>query len=307
MSISQKIKERSKLYWFTFFKKRNLIEELSSKPRRNDKISVFFTMDLEYRSIYPKKASYEGFKNYQEILQKNNITSTFFVCGDFALDNKKEIIDLSDGGNEIGSHGYGHINLGPDIWWDKKFKPSNNVETRKKSIKKNHEILIKILKKHPISFRAPYLSIDNTTLNILSKIGYKIDSSVNNSLFGMPTIPYNPSEDDILKKGDSDIIEFFITCSISRTLSLKPSNLDFKRINFFNPDDLSKNIRIINETKDFSPYVVVLTHPYEFSDSFKQNSDERLDLLSKFISILKKDFDANFLKFEDIRGLNHGN
>lgn len=300
MSFSQIIKERSKLSWFNFFKKNNLMKRLPSKPVEKNKFFIFFTMDLEYSPKYSKKDSYEGLKRYQEILQKNNIQSTFFVCGDFLLDNKKDIIDLSNSGNEIGSHGYDHVNLGPYLWWSKNLIPSISIEKRKKSIVKNHEILKRILKKHPTSFRAPYLSIDNITLDILSEVGYKIDSSINNTLFGMPTIPYNPSKDNILKTGKSNIIEFLITCSLSKTIDFRLTNLDSKRITFFNSRDLSKNIRIMNETKEFSPYVVILTHPWEFSDSFKPNLNERLRLLSRFINILKKDFNADFLKIEDI-------
>lgn len=293
MFIRQKIKERSKLLWFKLFEKKSLMRKLPSKSLKKDKIFVFFTMDLEYSPRYPKKDSYEGFKSYQEILEKNNILSTFFVCGEFATDHKKDVIDLSNNGNEIGSHGYGHVNLGPNVWWGKDFIPLTNVEMRKKSILKNHELLFRILKKHPISFRAPYLSIDGTTLNILSKVGYKTDSSINNFLFGIPTIPYNPSKDNALRNGNIDIIEFFITCSLS-------SLLDYKRVTFFNSDDLSKNIGIIDEAKEFSPYVVILTHPWEFSDSFKPNPSERLRFLSQFISILKKNFNVDFLKIEDI-------
>jgi peptidoglycan/xylan/chitin deacetylase (PgdA/CDA1 family) len=301
MHLIKKINGRSKLLFFELFQKKALINDLTSKPIDNSKISIFFTMDLEYSPKYTKNDSYEGFIDYQEILKKNKIPSTFFVCGDFALDHKKEVIDLLKDGNEIGSHSYGHVNLGPDIWWKKKFIPSLDIETRKKSIMKNHEILSKILKIRPVSFRAPYLSIDNTTLNILSKAGYEIDSSTNNPLLGMPSIPYNPSKGNILKIGNSNIIEFPITCSLSRNLKLKPLNLDYERITFFNPSDLSKNIEIIEDAKKFSPHIVILTHPWEFSDNFKPGADGRLRLLSRFISILKRKFYVNFLKIEDIR------
>jgi peptidoglycan/xylan/chitin deacetylase (PgdA/CDA1 family) len=301
MHLIKKLNERSKLLLFELFQKKALIKDLTIKSFNNSKILIFFTMDLEYPSKYTKNESYEGFKDYQEILKKNKIPSTFFVCGDFALDHKEDIINLVKAGNEVGSHGYGHTNLGPDIWWKKHFLASVNIETRKKSIMKNHEILSKILKKRPISFRTPYLSIDNATLNILSEAGYKIDSSVNNPLLGMPTIPYNPSRDNILKIGRNDIIEFPITCSLSRNLKFKPLNLDYDRITFFNSNDLSKNIKIIDENKKFSPYIVILTHPWEFSDDFKPGADERLRLLSKFISVLKRKFDVNFLKIENIR------
>jgi len=300
MHIGQKIRERSKLSWFILFERKKLIQKKSLKLPRNDKIFIFFTTDLEYNPKYPKKASYDGFKNYLEILQTNNIPSTFFVCGDFAMDNKKDIIDLSNNENEIGSHSYNHINLGPNVWWGKKFIPSVGYETRKKSILKNHEVLSKILKRDPVSFRAPYLSIDGITLKILNKAGYKIDSSVNNFLFGLPTVPYHPSKNNTLKDGDINIIEFFITCSLSKTFGIKSLNLDYKRITFFNSNDLPKDIKIVNENMYLSPYIVILTHPWEFSRYFKSNPNERINVLSDFIHTLKKDFNVEFLRIEDI-------
>ncbi len=70
----------------------------------------------------------------------------------------------------------------------------------------------------PLSFRAGRFGISNNTLKILSKLGYRIDSSVvpfrnqeynsvKQSFFGAPLKPYYPSTDNYNRKGNSNILE----------------------------------------------------------------------------------------------------
>jgi len=295
--------QRLKLIWFRQFKRRKLLNSLlKSSHAKDGKLSVFFTVDLEYNNFYPKtfeKYSYEGFGKIFDFVQKNKIPTTFFVEGRFAEDNREDIIDISNKDHEVGSHGYEHINLGPHIWWGKHFVRSNDFNSRKKSILKNHRILFNILKEYPQSFRSPYLSMDGVTLNILDKAGYKIDSSLNNFFFGLPSIPYHPSRDDILKVGNLDILEFFITTFVSKDIF----ELDYQHIKFQNSNDFLKNIKIVEDCVRFSPYVVILTHSWEFNEAFYPNIDERIRLLSKFIFTMKKNYNAKFLKMKDVMNI----
>lgn len=278
-------------------KKKLMFEYLSKKHLKKNKIFILLTMDLEYFN-YPKNngdASYEGFINYLDIIDSHKVPNTFFVEGKFGLDHRKDILKIFEEGHEIGSHGYGHINLGPYIWWND--IKSKNIESKRKSVSKNHEILINLTGNKPTCFRAPYFSIDLATIAILEKIGYRIDSSIDNVLFGLPTFPYRISSENLLDIGDSNIFEFCYTAS---HISHKKFHIDFQRIQFKTKDNPQNNFEIIKNCKNISPYFVVQMHPWDFSKKYYPNTDERLKFLSDFIFILKKRFDAKFLKMEDM-------
>jgi len=300
-NIFPEIWNRSKILWFILFKRKELLNHLLNDSLSKNKIFLFLTMDLEYHPLYDKnfrKFSYDGFRNYLSIIERYKIPSTFFVQGEFVEEYKEDIKELFDRGNEIGSHGYWHINLGPTLWWRRDIK-SNSLSLRKKSIVKNHKLLSKLIGISPVSFRAPFFSIDSLTFKILERCRYKIDSSLDNGLFGLPSIPYHPSSENILNIGDLKINEFCYTTSSSNSFW---SKFEFQRIKFLEHKDWDKDIEIVKECKKLSPFIVINVHSWEFSDKFFPNIEVGT-LFSNFIRTIKKGFDPEFLNISDILSL----
>jgi peptidoglycan/xylan/chitin deacetylase (PgdA/CDA1 family) len=258
---------------------------------------AFLTVDLEFFG-HPEKtkgAFLDGLDNFLDAVERKNIPVVFFVEGRFALENRDVVAGLSDNGHEVASHGYDHINLGPAIWWNK-LQP-NTIQARRRSISKNHELLKRITHKRPTSFRAPYFSIDATTLKILEGNGYRVDSSLNNCLFGLPSVPYHPSYGDILSVGDSKILE--LCCTTSTKSGIK-SRFIFEKIRFFGRDDLQKNISITKMSSALSPYTIIGAHQWEFSDKLYDNAYERLEVLSDLLTFMKKTMNVKFATMDSI-------
>ena len=96
--------------------------------------------------------------------------ATFFVLGKFAEKHTHIVHEIHQAGHEIGSHGWGHVeifHLGRD-----KFR---------EDIRRSTEVITGIIGKHPIGYRAPDFSIVGETLwalEILAKEGYTYDSSI---------------------------------------------------------------------------------------------------------------------------------
>jgi peptidoglycan/xylan/chitin deacetylase (PgdA/CDA1 family) len=107
-----------------------------------------------------------GIKEIKKILDKNKIKATFFVTCDCILKYPKIFLDLKKDGHEISLHGYNHDRF-----------DELSLKRKEDSIKKSISCFKKILKHSPLGFRAPQHSIDEDTLKLLEKYGFKYDSS----------------------------------------------------------------------------------------------------------------------------------
>ncbi|MHC4109613.1 MAG: DUF3473 domain-containing protein [Planctomycetota bacterium] len=96
--------------------------------------------------------------------------ATFFVLGKFAEKHPRVVREIHQAGHEIGSHGWGHVeifHLGHD-----KFR---------EDIRRSTEVITGIIGERPVGYRAPDFSIVGETLwalEILAEEGYTYDSSI---------------------------------------------------------------------------------------------------------------------------------
>ena len=152
----------------------------------------------------------DAVKPLLELLDRYNVSATFFVLGQVAERHPELIKKIYEKGHEIASHSYSHKRL-----------HELGKEKFEYDIRKSTNILESIIKEKIIGFRAPSYSIDRNTawaLDVLENSGYKYDSSIfpirfrKKSLYGVrnvPLYPYSPSNEDITKEsGDRKIIEF---------------------------------------------------------------------------------------------------
>ncbi|MEK9628601.1 MAG: polysaccharide deacetylase family protein [Nitrospinota bacterium] len=108
----------------------------------------------------------DGLEVYRETLASHNIPSSYFVLGEIAQSLKTKLRQLVDQGNDIGSHGWGHVR---PLTMDK-----DSFESEMRSCKQSLE---DILGKPVLGYRAPCFSLDRERLDILRDIGFKLDSS----------------------------------------------------------------------------------------------------------------------------------
>jgi len=122
-----------------------------------------FDLPIEFNINFPKEDqfdfSFEGLKKILEILDKHDVSTTFFVTAIFASKYSSIIREISRK-HEIASHGLNH----------------QIREYTKREVKESKEIIEKKIKKKINGFRAPrFHKID---FNSIYKLGFKYDSSI---------------------------------------------------------------------------------------------------------------------------------
>jgi len=139
---------------------------------------IFLTFDVEEvrnaeGQVIEESLDYSasGCDALLDLLADLEIPATFFITGFFAEQNQSLVKRIKRAGHEIASHGYRHIRL-TDL----------GRKELKVELKKSIEVLEEITKAKPIGFRAPYLAINNSMLDLLEELGFKYDSSVDKSI-----------------------------------------------------------------------------------------------------------------------------
>lgn len=191
-----------------------------------------YNINIEEDEMY--KISLEGLINLLNLLNKYDITATFFTTANFGVKYPEILKELSKK-HEIASHGYSH-----------------SQSLTQENIKKAKEIKENIIKKEVKGFRAPRWNLKN--INIVSLAGFKYDSSTHPIY--LPGRYNNLNQKRNIHK-KNNLIEipastFFPNFSIFwlafKNLPLFYSKL-FTKINFLNSD-----------------YTMLVHHPWEFAN-----------------------------------------
>ena len=131
--------------------------------------TVLLTFDTEEFDVFKEPifdVTSDGAEKVLDLLDKHKIKATFFVTGVFAQSNKFLIKKISKK-HEVASHGYSHQDDYKTL----------DKETAYNLLYKTNIILKKITSKNIIGYRAPRFR--GTTLDILKRLGFKYDSSIN--------------------------------------------------------------------------------------------------------------------------------
>lgn len=125
-----------------------------------------FSVDIEKDYFNKKTKGIEvGIPRLLNLLSKHNVKATFFTTACIA-EKFPNLIKKISKKHEIACHGYKH----------EKFAKLSKSE-QYKTIKKATEI-IETITKRPQGFRAPHLSVNNQTFEVLNKLDYTYDSSI---------------------------------------------------------------------------------------------------------------------------------
>lgn len=164
------------------------------------------TVDFKDWSNYESRIC-QNIDKILALLDKRNVTATFFAVG-YVAENFPEIIEnITNSGHEIASHGYSHkliYELSPDEF--------------KNDLLKSLKVLERVTSEKVLGYRAAYFSVNKETgwaIDIMEKFGLKYDSSIfpfKTYLYGVPSAPrypYKPSRYDItVSDPNRNFIEF---------------------------------------------------------------------------------------------------
>lgn len=241
----------------------------------------------------------QGMPRLLDLYDKYNIKTTFFYTGHVAK-LKPELVKMAyEKGHEIGSHGLTHDSRQAfDVL---------SYEEQVRHLKESKKILEDIIGEGIISFRAPAARVNNNIVQALEEAEFKIDSSISSQRFDMfmsygslkklnwliaHRKPYYAKEDNIFKKGESEILEIPISALffpyIGTFMRIAPSFNRFIR-----------NLLYL-ETKINNRHFNFLTHPNEFID---EQDEENLVIEKRsknIISYFFKDFLRHKLKTKNL-------
>jgi len=231
------------------------------------------TNDVETTSIWLNtlrdetglKVLREGMPILLDIYSKYNIKSTFYFTGYIARLYPDIVKMVLRDGHEVASHGKSHL---PENGFD-----VMGFEKQKEHLEYTKKLLEDISGRSVISFRAPALRVNGVTARALIETGHRIDSSVASQRFDFffslgginklkwltaPRLPYKVDINNILKKGDSDLVEVPLTALffpyVGTTMRIFPAITAVQK-------------RIFHlETKLTGKPIVFIIHPNEFID-----------------------------------------
>ena len=277
-------------WWLQLFKRRRLKTKDYRLKTNDSPIYVIFTCDLELDPPWNKESWEEqtsfgleqGTPILLNLLKRYKIKATFFCEGRLAKTHPHLIKELKDEDHEIGCHGWAHEGYGGHYRLDR-FLPRIRVlkmSEKREYILKAKKGLEELTGTEVVSFRAPFLMIDSSTMALLDELGFLVDSSLYNILFGRIR-PYHPKDKNFLREGNLKIVEIPISINpVPRLLPHYPYGSIYSQeaVKFaFNSSNL-ENIPTI---------ILLMVHPWEFVEIENPPGiligERRTELLDEFL------------------------
>ncbi len=207
----------------------------------------------------------QGMPRLLDLYDRYGVKATFFFTGHIATLYPQVVKMAYERGHEVGSHGLTHeVSQAFDV-----LTPDEQLS----HLRQSKQILEDIIGAEVISFRAPAARVDEKFPQIMKEAGFKVDSSVASQRLDMffsfgalkklhwitaPRKAYLVNEENIFKKGDSEVMEVPI------------SAMGFPYIGTFMriAPGLNRMTRqlLYWETLCNGRQFVFLTHPNEFID-----------------------------------------
>lgn len=217
--------------------------------------SLLLTIDADWIP-----GSGPGLTAFLDVVERHGARSTVFVTGRFAEEYPELIRRAAEAGHEVGTHGWEHA------WdWSENYR-FTSYDYQRERIERATRVVEALTGRRPTSFRAPFLWVGETLCEVLTDLGYEVDSSVParryDGSFGMvdwvryftaPTRPYRPDPSHLARRGAAEIVEvppsaFVVPVVMSsiRRLGLAPTLMV---------------ARLVAAT---SPLINFYCHPWEF-------------------------------------------
>ena len=272
---------------------------------KNDRICLV-TNDVETTSILNHKLRdktgeyvlHQGMPRLLDLYDKYGVKATFFYTGHVVKLYPQVVKMAYERGHEVGSHGLSHeVSKAFDV-----LPPEEQLS----HLKQSKQILEDIVGDEVVSFRAPAARVDKGFPEILHEAGFRVDSSVSSQRLDMmfsfgalkklhwltaPRQAYFTQNDNIFKKGESDVLEVPISAFgfpyIGTFMRIAPAlNRMTRHVLYW-------------ETLCNGRQFVFLTHPNEFIDEDQETTEiERRG--SNYISYLLGDVIRHKLKVKNL-------
>lgn len=156
----------------------------------------------------------QGMPRLLDLYDKYGVKATFFYTGHIAQLFPEVVKMAHQRGHEIGSHGMTHeVGKAFDVL---------SLKEQLSHLKQSKQILEDIIGEEVVSFRAPAARVDKALPKVLMEAGFKVDSSVSSQRmdmmfsfgalkklhwFSAPRKAYFTQEDNVFRKGSSEILE----------------------------------------------------------------------------------------------------
>lgn len=245
-------------------------------------VPVLITWDVDPDSWVSNDTRINGLNTVRTICESNGIPATFYVTADGADSIAQSILELQDGGHEIGCHGLTH-----GMEEDYNRMP---VDLQELYISQATHRLEKIIQLPVRSFRSPRVKTSAATLRILGENGYWSDSSVcsqrsdlvSSNLINLgwlvaPRKPYHPHIDSPFRRGNLDIWEIPVSAAILPfiTSTMKVLGLPTMKVLFR---------MLYAESKLTGKPIVFLGHPIELV-RIKKSKRSRKKQFTKYTNL----------------------
>lgn len=174
-----------------------------------DRVTIVFGFDVEQNIGWEQSYSGElkGGPIILDILDRENIKATFFIVAEAARLYPDHIKDIFNRGHEVGCHGLYHDIYGDPFYDVLGCKPLLPGEVKNR-IEIATELITETVGARPVSFRSPRGWSSTACINSLEELGYNADSSYMMANYPVKQlVPYHPSKDNWLEKGEMRILE----------------------------------------------------------------------------------------------------
>jgi len=230
------------------------------------------------------KYSSSVLKNTEQILallQKQNLTATFFILGWVAERQPETVRIIARQGHEIACHGYNH-----DLTMQ-----LSDAEL-KTDISSSRTILEKLSGQKLAGYRAPNFSVNDRLLYILKETGFRYDSSLNlfklNPRHGTITMKY--SKKDSMFELENGLFEIPIS-----TLEYRSRHFPLGGGAYFRLMPLMLFSRLVKRKLDRDNLYNFYLHPWEFEPGQPRMKNIRLNYRIRHYTNL----DKTAVKFEE--------
>ncbi len=291
-----------------------------------ERVKVVIGIDVEtdvgsWTPFY--KGVEKGIPRLLNLFERSGVNVTFFFTGESAQLFPAKTREVIRAGHEAGCHSLYHETVGDELFAIPGVKPLLPEEVPLR-LKRATEIVAKACGKKPVSFRAPRLWGSTAMVNALESLGYLADATYPLFYYRKRLAPYHPDRKNWLNEGKMRILEIPCFADITRK-SNDPFGRDLDQWPVFRTAGADVLLKMAGNFVGYvrsmkkAPVLCFYFHPWEFislpgkfhygegtvvPDPFivKNCGAKALGELSRFISGLKKEFNAEFLTCRELAG-----
>ncbi len=277
--------------------------ELGSRPA----LDFLFTVDVEDDYIEEgdeqrRKADcvIPYLKKVKGFFANQGIRATLFVQGNLVGRASEELHGLGNG-HEIALHGYAH-----ELWGSSWFvrAPPPPPEVRKSGLTKSLAAFADVGFPRPLSFRAPRMILDDTSLGLLKATGFTVDSSFPSYAGGTPVLG--------MRQGVAEVpVSFDPRPAFRRSLTARYAMFNTCNIatGAFTDGIVAAAMRVarVQALSGQRPFIVSYSHDWEFfrppewadPTQYGFSSDDNFRVLADALGALRKAFSLRFTTMQE--------